>query len=117
MPQQFDAGHNTILTERKSTHAMIAGRTQPARTLIALNHRRILSMVATVHHVLKTYLLTDCYGRCRPVCCQMSPFVDPPVSVPEAPRVFVPRTVKDSLRLIATVRCAQLIATRHRKHH
>ena len=62
MPQQFNSCHNAVLTERKSTHAMIAGRTQPACTLIALNHRRILSMVATVHHFVKTYLPTDCYA-------------------------------------------------------
>src|SRR5829696_5903097 len=52
MPQKLDSGDDAVLAERKSTHAMIAGRTQPARTLIALNHRRILSMVATVHHLL-----------------------------------------------------------------
>ena len=90
MPQQFDPSHNTILTERKPTHPMIAGRTQPARTLIALNHRRILSMVATVHHCLKTYLLTDCYGRYLRARCRRSPSADPfPVFVREA-QGFVP---------------------------
>src|SRR5829696_1210954 len=53
VPQKLNSGDDAVLTERKSTHAMIAGRTQPARALIALNHRRILSMVATVHHFLK----------------------------------------------------------------
>ena len=57
MPQQFNSGDDAVLAKRKSPHAMIAGRTQPARALIALNHRRILSMVATVHHFLKPYLL------------------------------------------------------------
>ena len=51
MPQQFDAGDDAILAERKSTHAMVAGRTQPTRALVALNNRWILSMVATVHHL------------------------------------------------------------------
>ncbi len=53
MPQQFNSGDDTILAEGKSAHSMIAGRTQPAGALIALNHRRILSMVGTVHHFLK----------------------------------------------------------------
>jgi hypothetical protein len=53
MPQKFNSRDDTILAEGKSPHAMVAGRTQPARALIALNHRRILSMVATVHHFLK----------------------------------------------------------------
>ena len=91
MPQQFNSGHNTVLTERKPSHTMIAGRTQPARTLIALNHRRILSMVATVHHCLKTYLLTDCYDRCLQACCRKSPCADRlPVFVQEAPGESVP---------------------------
>ena len=50
MPQEFNSRDDAVLTERKSSHPMIAGRTQPARALIALNHRRILSMVGTVHH-------------------------------------------------------------------
>jgi len=59
MPQQFNSSDDAVLAEGESTHAMIAGRTQPARTLIALNDRRILSMVPTVHHFLKpiSYLL------------------------------------------------------------
>ena len=39
----------------KSSDAMIASWTQPTGALIALNHRRILCMVATVHHVLRLY--------------------------------------------------------------
>lgn len=52
--QQFNSRDYAVLAERKSAYAMIASRTQPACALIALNHRRILSMVATVHHVGKT---------------------------------------------------------------
>ena len=88
--QQLNARDDAVLAEGKSTHTMIAGRTQPARTLIALNHRRILSMVATVHHCLKT-LLTDCYDRFLPVCGRKSLSADLlPVFVREAPGVFVP---------------------------
>src|SRR6185312_14723643 len=90
MPQQFNSRDNTILTERKPSHSMIAGRTQPARTLIALNHRRILSMVATVHHCLKTYLLTDCYGRCSPVCDRTSLSADPLPGFPQEAPGIVP---------------------------
>jgi hypothetical protein len=69
MPQKFDSGDNAVLAERKSTHTMIAGRTQPARALIALNHRRILSMVATVHHLSKNLSKDSTEGaatECRP---------------------------------------------------
>ena len=51
MPQQLNTGHDAILAKRKSPHAMIASPTKPTRALIALNHRRILGMVATVHHL------------------------------------------------------------------
>src|SRR5690348_3540265 len=50
MPQQLNSRDDTVLAKRKAAHTMIAGRTQPARALIALNHRRILSMVAAAHH-------------------------------------------------------------------
>ena len=53
MAQQFNAGHYAILAKRKAPDAMITGRAEPARALIALNNRRVFSMVATVHH-LKT---------------------------------------------------------------
>src|SRR5215204_4241589 len=93
MPKQLDSRDDAVLTERKPSHPMIAGRTQPARALIALNHRRILSMVATVHHFLNlspTHL-TDCSGRRSPVCCRTSLSADPlPDSVPDVPRAFVP---------------------------
>jgi hypothetical protein len=51
MSQQFDARHDAILAKREPAHAMIASRTEPPRALIALNHRWILGMVATVHHL------------------------------------------------------------------
>ena len=57
--QQFNSRDDTVLAKRKSTHTMIAGRTQPARALIALNHRRILSMVATVHHYFAKASVSD----------------------------------------------------------
>jgi hypothetical protein len=57
MSQELDSGDDAVLAEGESTHAMIAGRTQPARTLVALNYRWILSMVPTVHHFLKPYFL------------------------------------------------------------
>ena len=90
MPQEFNSRDDAVLTERKSSHPMIAGRTQPARALIALNHRRILSMVGTVHHFKNSNLLTDCYDRCRPASCWTTPSADP-VSVPAARVVSVPR--------------------------
>src|SRR5258705_4648496 len=49
--QQFNAGYNAVLTKRKSLHWVIASWAQPPSTLIALNHRRIFRMVATVHHL------------------------------------------------------------------
>jgi len=80
--QEFDSCDNAVQAERKSTHTMIAGRTQPARALIALNHRRILSMVATVHHLLKP-IYSDRY---HPAYCPTSAFADPHyLFVPAAP--------------------------------
>src|ERR1044072_7524852 len=52
MPQQLNSRDDACLAKGKATHAMIARRTQPPRTLIALNHRGILGMVATVHHLV-----------------------------------------------------------------
>src|SRR5689334_6157691 len=51
MSQQLNSRDDAVLAKGKATHAMIASRTQPPRTLIALNHRGILGMVATVHHL------------------------------------------------------------------
>jgi len=48
--KQLDAGDNAVLTKRKSANSVITSRTQPTGALIALNHRRIIGMVATVHH-------------------------------------------------------------------
>src|SRR5262245_24409252 len=64
MSQQFDSGNDAILAEWKSTNAMIASRAQTPRALIALNHRGILGMVATVHHL---DFLTGSCARCSPV--------------------------------------------------
>jgi len=42
MAQQLDSVHDAILAKGKSTNAMIAGGTEPAGALIALDHRWIL---------------------------------------------------------------------------
>jgi len=50
MPEQLNAGDDAVLAEGETFDAMITSRTQPARTLVALNHRRVFRMVAAVHH-------------------------------------------------------------------
>jgi hypothetical protein len=52
MSKEFDAGHDAILAKRKPPDTMITSRTQPTGALVALNHRWILCMVATVRHFL-----------------------------------------------------------------
>jgi hypothetical protein len=77
MPQKFNSCDYAVLAERKPAHTVIARRTQPARTLIALNDGRILSMVATVHHFLKPTSPTVCSGHRHPVSCLTAPAIDP----------------------------------------
>ena len=62
MSQQFNALHDAVLTKRKAAYAMIASWTEPAGALIALNHRGILCVIATVHHFLRPFL-SDCWIR------------------------------------------------------
>ncbi len=50
MAQQLHTGHDAILTEGKPFDAMVTCGTEPANTLVALNHRRVFRMVAAVHH-------------------------------------------------------------------
>src|SRR5687767_4442217 len=77
MPKKLTSCTYAVLAERKSAHAVIARRTQPARTLIALNDGRILSMVATVHHFLKPISPTVCSGHRHPASCLTAPAIDP----------------------------------------
>jgi hypothetical protein len=77
MPQQFNSGDDAVLAERKSAHAMIAGRTQPARTLITLNNGWILSMVGAVHHLLKPNFSYRSSGHRYPAYCRTALAVDP----------------------------------------
>jgi hypothetical protein len=50
LPQQFDPGDYAILAKGKATNAMIACGTEPARTLITLDDRRILGMIGAIKH-------------------------------------------------------------------
>jgi hypothetical protein len=50
MAQQLHTGHDAILTKGKPFDAVVTGLTEPASTLVALNHRRVFRMVAAVHH-------------------------------------------------------------------
>src|SRR5690242_11886970 len=76
MAQQFDSGNDAVLAERKPPHAMVASRTKSPHTLIALNHRGILGMVATVHHPGFPLPFIDSCARSFPVCRRRCPCVD-----------------------------------------
>jgi hypothetical protein len=54
--QKFDTLDNTILTKRKTAHAMITSWTEPSSALIALNYGGVLCVIATVHHFLRPSL-------------------------------------------------------------
>ena len=58
MSEQFNTRDDAVLTKRKTFDAMVTRRTEPASTLVALNHRWVFRMVAAVHH-----------GAHLPTCC------------------------------------------------
>ena len=104
MTEQLDSRNDAILTKWKTFNAMITSGTQPASALVALNHRRILRMVAAVHH--RVHSPND-YSRCsvlkpvsiglfvRPVWREEQwacyPAHEPAAEFPSVPPTVVPR--------------------------